>query len=69
MSPEFKGLLELFRKEGLAYANNMLKMIDTDQLPYPGTTTKELYYNMVDACIEEYKLQLQEKQSGKSKKK
>lgn len=33
MSPEFKGLLELFRKEGLAYANNMLKMIDTDELP------------------------------------
>lgn len=69
MSPEFKGLLELFRKEGLAYANNMLKMIDTDELPYPKATTKELYYNMVDACIEEYKLQLQEKQSGKSKKK
>lgn len=69
MSPEFKSLLELFRKEGLAYANNMLHMIETEELPYPKITTKELYYNMVNACIEEYKLQLQEKQSGKSKKK
>lgn len=68
MSKEFKGLLDLFRKEGLAYANNMLHMVETGELPYPKEINKEKYYDMVSACIEEYKLQLAEKQAAKSKK-
>lgn len=67
MSKEFKGLLDLFRKEGLAYANNMLHMVETGELPYPKSTTKEAYYSLVSAVVEEYKLQLAEKQAAKNK--
>lgn len=68
-SKEYKDMVALFRREGMAYALNMRKMIKDDLLPWPKKYTKQQYYDLVDSVIREYELQVKEAQNKQNKQK